>query len=76
MTQEEISEFPFHIVAMDLFEYAGRDYVTLFDAYSNYLTAVRIRNKTSSCDNSPFGSSEFTRFSQQYNIEFRLSNPG
>lgn len=44
--QEEIPKYPFHIVAMNLFEYAGRDYLVLFDAYLNYLMAMKLQNKT------------------------------
>lgn len=95
LSQEEIPKYPFHMVAMDLFEYAGRDYIALIDAYSNYLMAVDLKNKTSrsiigvicrlfdklgyptviKCDNSPFGSAEFERFSVEFNIQFRFSSP-
>lgn len=45
--QEETPKHPFHIVAMDLFEYAGRDFVALLDSYSNYLIAISLDIKTS-----------------------------
>lgn len=32
---------------MDLFEYAGRNFIAIIDAYSNYLVAVGVDNKTS-----------------------------
>lgn len=47
LVQEEIPKYPFHIIAMDLFEYAGRNHIALIDAYSNYLMAVSVQNKTS-----------------------------
>lgn len=47
LVQEEAPRFPFHVVAMDLFEYAGRDFVAIIDAYSNYLIAMKLNNKTS-----------------------------
>lgn len=47
LTQEESPKYPFHIVAMDLFEYAGRDFVALIDSYSNYLVSIALKNKTS-----------------------------
>lgn len=96
LIQEEIPRYPFDIVGMDLFEYAGRDYITLFDAYSNYLVSSTVHNKTLAhlikiicqifnmigyptiikCDNCPFGSLEFKRFSEEYNIQFKFSSPG
>ena len=47
LMQEESPKYPFHIVAMDLFEYAGRDFVAIFDAYSNYLITIPLNNRTS-----------------------------
>lgn len=47
LVQEETPRYPFNIVAMDLFEYAARDFVALFDSYSNYLIALKLNNKTS-----------------------------
>lgn len=47
LVQEDTPRYPFNIVAMDLFEYAGRDFVAIFDAYSNYLIALKLNNKTS-----------------------------
>lgn len=34
-------------MGLDLFEYAVRDYVVVFDAYSNYLTVAPLNDKTS-----------------------------
>lgn len=47
LLQGETPKYPFHVVAMDLFEYAGRDFVALIDSYSNYLIALKVSNKTS-----------------------------
>lgn len=47
LVQEQTPKYPFHVVSMDLFEYAGRDLVAVFDAYSNYLIALKLNNKTS-----------------------------
>lgn len=47
LVQEETPKYPFHRVSMDIFEYAGRDFIALIDAYSNYLIAEPIRSKTS-----------------------------
>lgn len=95
LVQEVIPKYPFHIVGMDIFEYAGRNYVALIDAYSNYLMAYKVQNKTSKhiidiifrlfdtlgystiikCDNSPFGSAEFERFSVDCNTQLKFSSP-
>lgn len=47
--QEIIPRYPFHIVAMDLFEYAGKDFIALIDSYSGYNFGEQIKNKTSGC---------------------------
>ncbi|XP_055314022.1 uncharacterized protein LOC129575118 [Sitodiplosis mosellana] len=47
LMQEINPKYPYHIVSVDLFEYAGRDYISIFDAYSNYLVATKVNNKTS-----------------------------
>lgn len=47
LVQEESPKYPFEMVAMDLFEYAGRDYIAIIDYYSNYLIAISLNNKTS-----------------------------
>lgn len=93
LVQGEMPKYPYHIVAMDLFEYAERDFIAIIDAYSNYLSAFPLKNKTSGhiidcirglfdivgyptkirSDNSPFGSAEFDRFANEYNIKFRFS---
>lgn len=46
LTQDELSNYPFHRVSMDLFEYAGRAYVALIDAYSGYYrTRFKIKHQ-------------------------------
>ena len=90
LMQEESPKYPFHIVAMDLFEYAGRDFVAIFDAYSNYLinrTSKHIIEQINQiffkvgfptilkCDNSPFGSREFDNYASEFNIKFKFSSP-
>lgn len=47
LKQEENPMYPYAIAAMDLFEYAGHDFIAIIDSYSNYLTACRLNNKTS-----------------------------
>lgn len=42
-----LPRFPFHITGMDLFEYGGKDYVSILDSYSNYLVSIPLENKTS-----------------------------
>lgn len=44
---DELPRFPFHITGMDLFEYGGKDYVSILDSYSNYLVSIPLENKTS-----------------------------
>ena len=88
-------KYPYHIVSVDLFEYASRDFMSIFDAYSNYLVAIAIKNKASShitdkfqlifnkigypsiikSDNAPFNSSEFMKFSRDFNIQVKYSSP-
>ena len=36
LVQEEPPKYPFHIVSMDLFEYAGKDFLSMIDAYSGF----------------------------------------
>lgn len=47
LVQEINPKYPYHIVSVDLFEYAGRDFISIFDAYSNFLVATKVNNKTS-----------------------------
>lgn len=47
LEQGESPMYPYAIAAMDLFEYAGHDFIAMIDSYSNYLTACRLNNKTS-----------------------------
>lgn len=47
LVQQETPEYPFHIVAMDLFEYAGRGFVSVINAYSGYLIVEHLNGRTS-----------------------------
>lgn len=47
LVQEQIPDYPFHFVSMDIFEYAGHDFIAIFDAYSNFLSSAKLNNKTS-----------------------------
>lgn len=47
LVQEQNPEYPFQTVSMDIFEYAGHDFIAIMDAYSNYLASARLNNKTS-----------------------------
>jgi len=47
LIQEMTPRYPFHIVGIDLFEYAGKDYISIFDSYSNLLISSKLSNKTS-----------------------------
>lgn len=47
LSQDERPRYPYHIVAMDLFEYAGRDFISIIDSYSNFLVSIKLNNKTS-----------------------------
>ena len=46
LVQEEAPKYPFHIVSMDLFEYAGKDFLSMIDAYSGFLIVEHVDNKT------------------------------
>lgn len=46
LVQEKAPGYPFHMVSMDLFEYAGRD-SAIIDAYSGYLLVEHLNGKTS-----------------------------
>lgn len=45
--QDEIPKYPWETVAIDLFEYAGKDFVSMIDAYSGFLVCRQLLNKTS-----------------------------
>lgn len=45
---QEKAKYPYHIVGMHVFEYAGRYFVSVYDSYSNYLVATELKNKTAS----------------------------
>ena len=46
LVQEELPKYPHHIVSMDLFEYAGKDFLSVIDAYSGFLIVEHLDNKT------------------------------
>ncbi|XP_055523239.1 uncharacterized protein K02A2.6-like [Wyeomyia smithii] len=46
LVQEDASLYPFNRVGTDLFEYAGKDYVVVIDAYSGYVFAEALHEKT------------------------------
>lgn len=47
LRQNETPEYPWQRVSMDLFEFAGRDYIAMVDAYSGLVCSEQLRNKTS-----------------------------
>lgn len=47
LIQEETPQYPFHIIAMDLFEYGGQDFISVLDSYSGYLLVEHLNSKTS-----------------------------
>lgn len=47
LTQEETPKYPFHKISMDLYEYAGKDYIAIIDAYSGFLITEKLNGKTS-----------------------------
>ena len=46
LVQEEPPKYPFYIVSMNLFEYAGKDFLSVIDAYSGFLIVEHLDNKT------------------------------
>lgn len=46
LVQDSPPGYPFHKVSMDLFEYAGQDYIALIDAYSGLLIVENLNRKT------------------------------
>lgn len=47
LVQEKAPLYPFHVVSMDIFEYAGSNYIALIDAYSGFVMAERLNSKSS-----------------------------
>ncbi|XP_024883540.1 uncharacterized protein K02A2.6-like, partial [Temnothorax curvispinosus] len=46
LKQDVHPEYPFHRIAIDLYEYAGLDFIALIDAYSGFVCSERIKSKT------------------------------
>lgn len=47
LMQGDMPEYPFHTVSMDLFEYAGQDFLSVYDYYSGFLIVEHLNSKTS-----------------------------
>lgn len=47
LKQEDAPKYPFQTVAIDLFEYAGQDFLSIIDAYSGYVFVENLNNKSS-----------------------------
>lgn len=45
--QEENLKYPFHIIAMDLFDCGDQDFLSIIDAYSGFVIVEKQTNKTS-----------------------------
>lgn len=46
LTLEERPLFPFYRIGVDLFEYMGKDFLSVYDAYSGYLVVERAVEKS------------------------------
>lgn len=46
LVQDSSPEYPFHRVSTDIFEYGGRDWLVLIDAYSGFICCDRLEDKT------------------------------
>ncbi|XP_058817373.1 uncharacterized protein K02A2.6-like [Topomyia yanbarensis] len=46
LVQDPSPEYPFHRVATDIYEYGGRDWLVLIDAYSGFICSDRLEDKT------------------------------
>lgn len=49
LVQEEAPKYPLQRVGIDLFEWGGKDFVSVYDAYSNHLSVRQLQSKSSSC---------------------------
>lgn len=47
LMMEEMPRFPNHIAGMDILEYQGKEYLSVYDSYSNWLFVTEIERKTS-----------------------------
>lgn len=46
LPQDEIPEYPFFGVGLDMCHWQGREYLVMYDGYSNYLTVQELENKS------------------------------
>lgn len=46
LQQYDSPKYPFHKVAMDIFEYAGKSFLALIDAYSGWICAEKLNDKS------------------------------
>lgn len=49
LRQDDVPEYPFQVIGIDIFEYAGRYYISLIDAYSNLVLSENLAHKTAGC---------------------------
>lgn len=47
LVQDTSPEYPWHKISMDVYEFAGHDYLAVIDAYSGFLYSERLRSKSS-----------------------------
>lgn len=47
LVQDASPDYPWHKVSMDVYEFAGHDYLAVIDAYSGLLCSERLRSKSS-----------------------------
>lgn len=46
LIEDEMPEYPFHMVGMDIFEFEGADFLSIFDSYSNFVIVRKLKNKS------------------------------
>jgi len=46
LIDDETPEYPFHMAGMDIFDYRGNNFLSIFDAYSNFLIVSRLKGKS------------------------------
>jgi len=46
LIDDETPEYPFHMAGMDFFDYRGNNFLSIFDAYSNFLIVSRLKGKS------------------------------
>lgn len=45
LIQDDLPEFPYQRVGIDIFELMGKEYMSVYDAYSNHLSVLPIQRK-------------------------------